>query len=191
MTAQKLKEGTRVQHEEVEKQMYADEIFNKTLTSAQYKQLIITNYIFHALLEDTISAALPQNIQSQIQIDKRRKLPALEADIKELQLSVPFDTEIPVPEIHNSNQALGVLYVMEGATLGGNVIVKHLKQTPGFNSVQFHYYGIYQEQTGPYWKSFTDCINQSVTDDNACVQSAVDAFDLLKTILGNIKKADI
>lgn len=82
MIAQKLKEATRLQHEEVEEEMFAREIFNKTLTLNQYKQLIITNYIFHALLEKVVFDNLSENIKATLQIDKRRKLPALEADIK-------------------------------------------------------------------------------------------------------------
>lgn len=188
MITQKLKEDTALLHSVVEKEMFADEIFNKTLTLTQYKQLITTNYIFHALLEKVVFDNLSENIKATLQIEQRRKLPALEADIQALQIAVPvYSNEISVPEIDTVDKALGALYVMEGATLGGNVIVKHLKQTPDFTHLPFHYYGIYQEQTGPRWKSFVDCTNSSVINDNVCVQSAVAAFDLLRTILHKAK----
>lgn len=188
MIAQKLKEDTALLHSVVEKEMFADEIFNKTLTLAQYKQLITTNYIFHALLENKIFETLSEDIQAVLNIAGRRKLPALLADINELQITVPFDfTSIAVTDISDNDTALGALYVMEGATLGGNVIVKHLKQIPELKQLPFHYYGIYQEQTGPHWKSFVDCTNSSVINDNVCVQSAVAAFDLLRTILHETK----
>ncbi|WP_435524354.1 hypothetical protein [Chryseobacterium indoltheticum] len=55
-------------------------------------------------------------------------------------------------ELANEHGALRAMYVVEGSTLGGNVIAKQLSKTEGFDNVTFNFFGCYQENTGPMWK---------------------------------------
>ncbi len=190
MIAEKLKEATKHHHDAVEKGMYVEEIFNKTLSKQQYEDLIKVNYAFHSLIEEKVFNLLPAEDKQLLNIEKRRKLPALTTDRQALSLPQEIipQLEIQVPDYNNKDEALGALYVMEGATLGGNVIVKHLKQTPGFSNMSFNYYGIYQHNTGDYWKAFIVHINQSIVDEDACTAGAVKAFQLLQNIILKVKE---
>lgn len=52
-------------------------------------------------------------------------------------------------------EALGIMYVMEGSTLGGKVLFKHVQKVLGLdeNSGATFFWG-YGTETGPKWKSF-------------------------------------
>ena len=81
-------------------------------------------------------------------------------------------------------KAFGTLYVMEGATLGGQVINRHLKEhlglTPENGGVFFNGYG---QMTGPMWKAFGASIEAfaaSANADDEIVAAAKDAFTSFK-----------
>ena len=90
--------------------------------------------------------------------DERRKLPALRRDLARLQAELGvelIDCVAPTPVIALGGTALGILYVFEGATLGGRVVersVSHrLRLTSHDGIAFFHGYG---ERTGDMWRLF-------------------------------------
>lgn len=61
---------------------------------------------------------------------------------------------------HNDEaEALGALYVLEGATLGGQVIIKRLKKNEPFSTLPLAYYNVYADHTGVMWTQFLENIN--------------------------------
>ena len=69
-------------------------------------------------------------------------------------------------EFDNEHEALGAMYVIEGSTLGGNVIAKQLSKIEGFEEVTFNFFGCYQENTGPMWKNFKEVLDTDVAEEN-------------------------
>jgi heme oxygenase len=76
--------------------------------------------------------------------------------------------------------ALGYMYVIEGSTLGGRIILHHINETLGFdenNGAQF--FAGYGNQTGKQWKRFLE-IFASYAVTNHCgdeiISAAADAF---------------
>jgi heme oxygenase len=119
------------------------------------------------------------------QFDPRRKLSYLERDLALLKIApqqLPICTALPpLPAIP---QALGCLYVMEGSTLGGQIITRHLKKH--LNLGQFHYYASYGEQVGPLWKSFGEMVNSSTSDpatESLVIEGAIHTFKALQVWL--------
>lgn len=84
----------------------------------------------------------------------RRKLPLLERDLHALGLR-PLPLRAPRPALAGAAEALGALYVLEGATLGGRVIHRRIAGplgiTPERGGAYYHGYG---DDTGPAWKAF-------------------------------------
>lgn len=83
-------------------------------------------------------------------------------------------------------QALGTLYVIEGSTLGGRLIARHLEQTLGVTEdTGARFYLSYGGERGERWKAFKSALDQFGTDhpDQAddVVSAAGDAFDVLTT----------
>lgn len=81
-------------------------------------------------------------------------------------------------DIASEAEALGMFYVIEAASLGGNVIKKQLQKNPDFFNVEFNYFGMYGEQIGAFWKNFTSTINTyfSEKQNNEVLKGAERAY---------------
>lgn len=90
----------------------------------------------------------------------RRKLPLLERDLYALNLR-PLPVRAPRPALAGTAEALGALYVLEGATLGGRIIHRRvagpLGITPAAGGAYYHGYG---DETGPAWKAFGQALER-------------------------------
>jgi heme oxygenase len=75
-------------------------------------------------------------------------------------------------------QLLGAMYVLEGSTLGGQVIARQLAKA-GIETRA--YFTGYAERTGPMWKSFCQLLTEESTDENQAeiVESASLTFQKL------------
>jgi heme oxygenase len=99
--------------------------------------------------------------------------------LKDLQLPAG---QLPVcpdmPPLGTWPQLLGAMYVLEGSTLGGQVISRQLAKA---NIPLRSYFSGYGERTGPLWKVFCQLLSQEATPDNqaAIVQSASLTFQKL------------
>jgi len=192
MLQDELKIATRPNHDELENLMFVNEIMNKSLTSSDYAQILSTNYIVHTLLEPKIQAALGEDIKIALHINARFKVPALAADLKESELDVAAldlyagDFE---PKDFTEAHALGALYVLEGATLGGNVIQKKLRNTPGFEDLRLNYYTVYKDELMNRWVSFVQLLNTTDTNYAAVIEGAKYTFDFIAFVSRQLAKA--
>lgn len=116
----------------------------------------------------------------------RRKLPQLERDLRARGIE-PLARQAPVDELPDAATALGALYVLEGATLGGRVINRHvagpLGITPEDGGAYYHGYG---ELTGPRWKEFCSAVESHVQrhgGESRAVRGAVACFGALEAWL--------
>ncbi len=157
-----LKENTVVYHDAAEKLFNSKKIFSKTFTLEDYKKIIHTNYLMLLHAEDKIFSELG-DYSEILQLDDRKKLPLIEKDLKSLLLEKSAAAH--ELEFLNLHEALGAMYVIEGSTLGGNVIAKQLSKTDGFDGVTFNFFGCYHENTGAMWKNFKETLDAEV-DEN-------------------------
>jgi heme oxygenase (biliverdin-IX-beta and delta-forming) len=92
--------------------------------------------------------------------------------------------DFPRPE--SRCEALGMLYVLEGSTLGGRHILNSLARQ-GVNDAALHFLDPYGDQTGPRWRAFLDVLEREVGDDETRMaqaeQGARRAFRHAETIL--------
>lgn len=156
MTATFLKENTKSYHDRLEQLMLTEKIFNKSLSRPEYERIINVNYRVHRVVEPAIEAALQADVKKKLDFNARRKIPQLEKDCTE-----HIDGS-PDVVFKNEAEALGALYVLEGASLGGHVIKKQLSRNPGFEGVQFNYYGMYGDELGEKWRSFLAILEENV-----------------------------
>lgn len=188
-----LKSATKENHDELESLMFVNEIMNKTLTLEQYKTLLATNYIIHATLEAKLHEALDADLRSDLNIESRDKLAALEQDLLEMGMDKKDLEEIDLGFLKLADQSsatsLGAMYVLEGATLGGHVIHKKLKANPAFENLSLYYYSVYDKNLMPNWLSFVHVLNNSVpeTDFTAVKDSAVNMFNHIALVSKAVK----
>ncbi|MEQ1764588.1 MAG: biliverdin-producing heme oxygenase [Pyrinomonadaceae bacterium] len=175
MILQKLKESTRQQHEDVEG---AVDVMSKLFSLDDYKRMIGKFHSFYSAYEPTLPYA--ELKEAGFDYDQRRKLPSLEADAKALGLEKGsiFDD---LPDVSSLPKAFGSIYVIEGSTLGGQVISRHLKEqlglTPENGGAFFASYG---PMVGPMWKQFGEAITAysgAGANDDEIVGAAVQTFD--------------
>lgn len=176
----KLKEATREQHENLESIV---DVMNKMFNRDDYKTLLTKFYRFYSTVEPLV--AINDMKAAGLDLDARRKSHLLEADLNALGSSDEAarikGTWNGAPTIDTTAKAFGACYVMEGATLGGQVIMRHLKQhldiTPENGGSFFNSYG---ERVGPMWKEFiaiTTAFAETANADDEIVESAKRTFD--------------
>ncbi|WP_207426838.1 biliverdin-producing heme oxygenase [Pedobacter sp. SYSU D00535] len=181
----KLKEYTLESHQQLEKVLIQD---LKSLTSISDYYLILRKfYGFIAPLEFQIEQFVDVQLLPDFHI--RRKASSLIEDIKSLNCSVDNLSLSPhLPEISNKYQALGALYVIEGSTLGGQIISGMLKTKLGLTSKGMTFFEGYGEHTAKMWDEFKSVLDGSieVSNHSEVVQVAENTFvEFKKWLISN------
>jgi heme oxygenase len=147
-------------------------------------------------MENILANMLDTNLAEDLEIKDRLKLEALEKDMAYWgidSLTLPgLNFELFIPKKNNA-EVLGALYVLEGATLGGNVIKKHILANPNFSDHEagLNYYGVYGNDLSTKWKTFIDVLNKSISeaDYKYCVESANNTFQNLINLTKQFKSS--
>ena len=156
-----LKEATNQLHKDLEKVSYANEIMNKTISLRQYQDLIQKNHYLYQHLEPTLNKALLNSKDPSIQLFCSHRLVDLKSDLDLLKIDISNNilTETPCFTDTSIAASLGMLYVLEGARLGGSVIVKALKNNPNLQHLpNFNFYQQSSVHIGQRWKAFQELI---------------------------------
>ena len=171
-----LRSGTQTLHVALEKRL---PFFCDTLDLERYKRLLSAYYGFYHELEDRLQHS--PLMTPGFDLHARLKTPALHRDMQALGVNTQSlalcDT---LPALSSPASVLGVLYVLEGATLGGNVLRKQMSERLGLdahNGCAFLY--VYGEATGRQWKAFMDFLGSVPLDAQArgeAVQAACSTF---------------
>lgn len=196
MLQEKLKASTASLHDELEDLMFVKSIMQRTLNVPQYRQILLTNYLAHLYYEEQIHQSISKQLAEDLKIDNRKKIDALMADLRDVHLSASnLAKKFPLPEvtIPNESFALGAMYVLEGATLGGSVIVKQLLLNPNFpRDYGFNYYNVYGKDLIPCWQKFVAVLNTLPEEGH---QQAIDGanfmFDAIAQIAKQIKDLEV
>lgn len=118
---------------------------------------------------------------------ERRKSESLANDIRSLKGALPYDaSETDLPEVNNYLQAFGAMYVMEGSTLGGQIISKMLIQQLGLEKNEVSFFQSYDEHLTSMWNSFKGILNRQADTDAEAEQiigAAQSTFESLKNWL--------
>jgi heme oxygenase len=155
MLTDELREETKTNHQLLEKKLITR--MRAMRNRSDYAHLLSVFYGYMAGLEKQISLHL--NDVALPDYNERRKASALEADIKTLGGQLPPVASIEyLPKIETHLQAIGALYVMEGSTLGGQIITqmisKQLSITEGLS-----FFESYGDQTMAMWQRFKNMID--------------------------------
>ncbi len=168
---------------------------SQALLSSNVNQPIYCNYLSHLYkfvygFEQFVYPKLSAHFSN---ISERKKASLIETDLIEFHHSSKDIFTLPeaffnetYPDIYTAS---GALYVLEGSTLGGQIIVKHLHKTlpPGFDGST--YFSAYKQKTGSMWKEFLVQLTNLPTshfEEQQIINGAVKTFDIINNILSNI-----
>lgn len=175
----RLREETRADHERVERVV---PVMRDDLDVAAYRQLLSRFYGYHAPVEarlETLAPHLPAGLDWVV----RRKCPALRRDLLALGLDESNLERLPrcraIPDLSRPARALGCLYVLEGASLGGQVICRHLERLAPEITRNRRFFCGYGEQTGVMWHAFRRALLRGVptlAEQDEAIDAAHETF---------------
>ncbi|MGI4862680.1 MAG: biliverdin-producing heme oxygenase [Janthinobacterium lividum] len=170
---QALRLETRPTHDALEQNTFNQQLTVGTITEAATAHFLAKMYGFLAPYEARLKA---QNLGPEWQADTRQRAHLILDDLR--QSASALATCPAMPPLESWPQLLGAMYVVEGSTLGGQVITRQLAKA---NIPQRLYFSGYGEQTGPMWKAFCQLLTQEATPENEAeiVQSASLTFQKL------------
>lgn len=173
MLAAQIKEVTKNAHQQVEKKVV---LSIKSIKSEEdYVDLLKRFYAYFSKVE----AAVQPYISPQLLPDlaSRRNASYIKADIVELGSSLKELPSATIPEITNSSQAMGALYVLEGSIMGGPYIIQMLRKL-GINK-GFSFFSGYGDEATQKWQSFISALNsvaKTEEDSHQAINSATKTF---------------
>jgi heme oxygenase len=160
----RLKETTRPQHDAIEANSSLENVTSKDLSKEHYIDILKKFYGFHKSVEKVMEQ-FPEwaavNEDFGFDITARRKFNDLVTDLKYLGVSdeeiqaLPVVADFPdcMPEMKTFGHVLGCVYVLEGSTLGGSIISRHLNESLGVDAENgAKYYNSYGGAIGKMWK---------------------------------------
>ena len=167
-----LRQATRAAHTELEGAL---NLLNPNLDLDRYRDILARFHGFWTTWQPQIAAL----VNDPAFLVPRQRLHLLQADLTILGLSQTKLADLPrCPELPlaNAQEALGSLYVLEGATLGGRVIQRHIDTHLGETARQScTYFAGYADQTGPMWRSFLHRLDQQPAPHHPAIAAGASA----------------
>lgn len=144
-----LKSRTGPQHERIEAVV---PLMRPDLTLDVYRRYLVRLLPYYASLEAGLAL-----VSWPVALDypARRKASSIEADLLALGDAAPPSLTPTLPRLESPSHAWGCLYVLEGSTLGSQILSRRVHEvlgvTPETGGAFLYGYG---PETGPRWKQF-------------------------------------
>lgn len=151
---ERLKRETRPAHDSIEANIRLARLTAPDLQRSEYVAILARLWGFHRPVEAQLQQLLGASGLG-LALERRQKAHLLEHDLS--LLGAPIETApcCPWRLREDAAAAWGVLYVLEGATLGGRMILKHLQSSLGLGpDTGAAYYAGYGAETGAMWQGF-------------------------------------
>jgi heme oxygenase len=114
---------------------------------------------------------------------RRRRAHLFAGDLRALDAAPAAAPGPGLPAVEDTDQALGRLYVLEGSTLGGTFISRHLAELPTLGpDVRLHAFSPYGAGTGAMWHAYRRVARERVAaggDADRLVDAARSTFAAL------------
>lgn len=184
-----LKQVTSPYHRELDQLTMLKNLLSPTLTAEQYEKAIF--YFYHCFshwqpeLDDaTKRMAVPPFAQIDTQVS------ALEEEVRSFKHIVSPNTQVPLPIIPTVEAYLGYSYVLTGAQLGAQFIIKKLQKSTLANSYRFDYYASLSQSAVDIttWKRQLDSlVMQRQCNPEEVIEGAIHCFSQLIGWFGQTK----
>ncbi len=159
----RLRAATSKAHRELEGRLNIIE----RLSAPGGKQTLVPRYYGMHLAAER--AAWPWlTSMAGLDIEGRSRLAVIEADLTALHIA-KFDNFAKLPSIEGPGEALGLMYVLEGSTLGGKMIRKTLSAR-GRDLTGLNFLDPYGSRTGTRWRDFIGVLEREAAGDSAAAE---------------------
>jgi heme oxygenase len=148
----RLRAETAGEHAAVERNL---DLLDAGLTRERLAAVLDRMHSFWLAAEtalDRWAAASPGDADA-VEWSRRRRATLFATDLANLGTAASGGTPT-LPPVDDTDRALGLLYVLEGSTLGGTFIDRHLASLPQLRDVRVHAFSPYGDRTGQMWAAF-------------------------------------
>jgi heme oxygenase len=180
-TLDRLRAATRAHHARLEHRLG---ILDHLREPGRYRSLLAGFLGFYEPAEALLARWLSP--LPALRFDARRKTHLLAADLRRLGTSKAELAAIPrhsgLAPLQSEAEALGFGYVLEGATLGGQVISRHAA-AHGLDAAGLSFFRSYGAEVGPMWRRFCEILEMHCHGAEAqagAVFGALQAFEHLE-----------
>lgn len=175
----RLRRVTQALHSSAERHFA---LTDRTWTRDAYRILLARLWGFYAPLESALAGLKLQD--NGIRLEERRKLPWLEADLLYLGMTRDSIAGLPgckdLPRLADAHDGLGALYVLEGATLGGRIILRTLQAQMDISPLKGgRFFASYGSRIGAMWRAYLGALElagASPAGAGAIEQAALETF---------------
>jgi heme oxygenase len=161
------------------------------LTRCEYIDTLLRMASFHTWFETSLTDLQKSIPYAAHYLEERRKLYQIQADLKDLGVTLLTPIHYENLTTLESGDLLarfwGMLYVIEGSTLGGRVIAKNLKKTLNLSD-EFgaRFFSGYGSNTGQMWKNFLSALDDAQPALN--YSQVIDSADLTFKVIAGMSK---
>jgi heme oxygenase len=182
MLLTRLRDGTATLHDRVER---AVDLSSRLRSKAAYASLLGRFLGFYAPLEVRL-AEIVGDAPVPLDLVARRKADWLRSDLAVCGYSAGEIEGLPVcgrlPSLEGFPEVFGCLYVLEGATLGGQVVSREVERFHGWNAdAGCSFFASYRTRVRAMWQEFCIVLDAYASSgpgrDDGIVSAAVETFE--------------
>ena len=175
-----LRAGTATEHADVERTL---DLMSPALQRSRLIAVLDRLHGFWAAAEAGLDAWAERRPADARAVDwvRRRRAGLFAADLRALG-AADGPARPRLTRVDRTEEALGRLYVLEGSTLGGTVIDRHLGGLPQLAGVRLRAFSPYGSDTGVMWHAFRRVTREQVASGGnaaAVVAAARQTFTAL------------
>jgi heme oxygenase len=186
-----LRQQTQAHHQRLNQHALLKGLLSRDFSLAQYQQILWAYAELYQIIEEQIELYLAQH-PTAFDYTQRRKSHWLTEDLAYFSETYPGVKQngkfgCSFPYINSVGQLFGILYVIEGSTLGGQQIAKALvsyhQLTPERGARFFYGYG---NQSSSLWETFLHDLETALQEEFEYVRAAKAAqqtFELFLAVL--------
>ena len=179
-----LREATTSLHREVEGRI---DFLSLGLTIPRYIRILQAFYAFFEPMEMQMDTCCPAEYRSMWQ--GRHRAHRLIDDLVAMH-SGPVDAAsgiFEIPDVSSTGHWLGALYVLEGSTLGGRVISRHLEKHFGWLSGRgYSFFLGHGTATGERWREVVKTLEANSGANSQIVSGARQTFHQMNRCLSSL-----
>lgn len=164
---------------------------------SSYRTVLVAYFHLYERIESRINQYL-KNHHIPFDYNSRQKLSWIKDDLGFFQEDPLSEINCPAapiefPEIESIGQLIGVLYPIEGSTLGGQVISRHLQLNHGLTPNQgASFFNGYAEETADRWENFcqfSESIQSNTEQCELAEATAILAFNKFEETLNDYHRS--
>ncbi|TDE12857.1 biliverdin-producing heme oxygenase [Dyadobacter psychrotolerans] len=181
-----LRQETADSHRQLEENEFSKAILDPAVTLNGYQTYIAKLYGVTFACETEIYPILEPVLTDLAQ---RKKSQLIIRDLFNTGISPEITDKLPGYHFRANGiaEALGVMYVLEGSTLGGKILYKHINNTLGLDASHgASYFWGYGTETGLLWKTFISSLAAFAVQkscEKEIISSAVQTFTAINNWL--------